>query len=134
MNKRGYLKTLEALFAIIIFLIALFGILSLQQTKAELKPEDIELMQDTILNEIEHNQTFRSEIMAGSPTPFIDQFVSDILPNKLDFDTVICINPENCPLPDNPNYAQAKQIYADSIIIRESESRLFILYLWNKVE
>ncbi|MFH1376978.1 MAG: hypothetical protein ABIH25_05070 [Candidatus Woesearchaeota archaeon] len=146
MNKRGYMKTLEALLAIVIFLVALFAILSVQPSKEDLKPQDIELMQDTILNQIQHNEVYRTEIQndnigIGSD---IYTFINDRLPFTLDFIIKSCDDVNtNCNIDTDPKYIDfqaADKVYADSIIISEEtenpensyQSRLFILYLWRK--
>lgn len=143
MNKQGYLRTLEAVFAIVLFLIALFGVLSIQKEKIELKPQDIELMQDTILSEVEYNQIYREEIIDNNigETRATYNFVKNRLPDRLDFIILSCETINDCNIPeDNPKYQDfqnAEKIYADSIIITDKSnqtyiSRLFILYLWHK--
>lgn len=139
MNNKGYMKTLEAVFAIVVFLIAVFGILSMQQEKSESKPQDIELIQDTILNEIEHSQLYRDEIINSIPpdydTPLIDNFILDSMPQyRLDFETFVCEDINTCIFPT----MSAEKVYADSMIIKEKDingidkTMLFVLYLWRK--
>jgi hypothetical protein len=146
-NKRAYIRTMEAVFAIIIFLIALFGILSLQEEKQELKPPQIELLQDTILNEIEHNPTYRNEITHNKQLSDLESsevltFIQNTIPDSLEFDTVVCHDPSDpsgCPEPDHSGYNTAEKVYADSVILSKEEggsitSKLFTLYLWSKLE
>lgn len=146
MNKRGYLRTLEALFAIIIFLVALFGILNMQQEKSELKPQDIELMQDTILNRIEHDSAMRLEIISvesnraiSETEPFTYNFIQEAIQGKLEAEAFVCNDIDTCD-PATTLALGVEKIYADSIIIREKDEfdvyhdALFFLYLWRILE
>lgn len=141
MNKKGYMKTLEAVFAIIIFLIALFGVLALQSHREDLKPQEIELLQDTILNEIEYNGNYRLEILDNvypNPSTNVNNFIESSLSNNLDYETVICDDSTNCPSPESQDYLDAKKVYADGLIISGKNTllvdttKLFVLFLWNK--
>ena len=135
MNKKAYLRTLEAVMAIILFLIAMFTILSLQETKSDLKPEDIELMQDTILNQIKNNEDYREEIFDNDIGPFSEVYIfieEKLEKTNLGFSIFACDGMNSC----NPPSIDQEKVYADSIIISKKDNgdvktAIFFLYLWR---
>src|SRR3989344_6033495 len=57
-NKKGYIRTLEAIIAIVLIFAVIITILPKKEI-AEKTPEDIDLTAKSILNEIQNNNLFR---------------------------------------------------------------------------
>ena len=138
-NKKGYLRTLEALIAIAILLI--FITTALVINKPETKPsvpDDIKLIQDTIFNKIQTDNLLRECLTAGSFN-CINDSVNETVIDTLDFMIEICTgDPTGCLL--TITLPEDKTIYADSIFIQETNSNdpneyaSLRLFLWRKVE
>ncbi len=134
-NKKAYLKTMEAIFAIVIFLIFISATLVFKQPMETGEiPEDIKLLQDTILNKIETQPELRT-CLVDNNTVCINQTINVSIIKTKDYDFEICIesNPADCTLttiiPTN------RTVYSDSLIIQEgNKNALFRLFLWNKLE
>jgi hypothetical protein len=132
-NKKAYIKTLEALVALVIFLIFVTGVIVINQPREkETIPQDIKLLQDTILNKIETEPEFRHCLVANDTICIENLINSSILPT-IDYDFDICNepNPSDCTLKTFP---LNRTIYADSLIIQEGKTAIIRLYLWRKVE
>jgi|APSaa5957512622_1039677.scaffolds.fasta_scaffold31485_3 hypothetical protein len=138
-NKKGYLKTLEALIAIAILLI--FITTALNINRQELKPstpDDIRLMQDTIFNKIQTDPLLRGCLTAGTFN-CINDTVNETMIETLDFMIEMCTgDPNNCLL--TITLPEDKTIYSDSIFIQEinpsgtDQYGTLRLFLWRKVE
>ncbi len=135
MDKKGFLKTLEATIAIIIMLGFLIAILPKITNNEKAVPADVSLVQEKVLREIEFNNTLRSEILSGSTLdpinyPITYNFISDVIPETLNFTFNVCTI--NCPIPSLPE----KTVYAKNLIISSNltlyDQSLFRFFLWRK--
>ena len=63
MNKKAYLKTIEAIIAVVIILIFIFTVIPRERVPEASVPKNIEILQETITNEIENNEEYRQEII-----------------------------------------------------------------------
>jgi hypothetical protein len=134
-NKRAYLKTLEAVISIVIFLIFITVALVFSQTSSKpTLPKDIETLQDTIITKIESEQALRT-CLANNQTDCINQTINPLIPSRTtDYQFDICVTdtPLNCPSP--PTFPTNITIYTDSLIIQEAnQSAIFRLFLWKKI-
>ena len=142
-NKKAYLKTLEAVIAIIIFLIFITYILIFNVPSGEPSiPQDIELLQDSILNNIQTNHTLRSCLVVNDDICIKNSIDPQIPTTIIGYHIQICnsnstiSDPSDCPpvkinfLPDD-----VKIIYSDSLMIQEQdEFAILRLFLWRKLE
>jgi len=72
MNNKGFLRILEALIAIIIIFMFTYYIMPKNTEKSDVEGEKIKLLQQTILDEISHNEGFRNCILGrGSEGPIV---------------------------------------------------------------
>ncbi len=140
-NKKGYIKTIEAIIAILILLGFFIYMLPNEPIGKAPVPEDIRLMQSIILEEISNNQAYRDCLINDSPdtictpvTPSLKEFIEKTI-NPTDislysYSFQACSAP-NCPPPDLSG-AGTKQIYiADSILTDGSTYVIVRLFIWN---
>ena len=136
MDKKAFLKTLEATIAIIIMLGFLVVLLPRITEKETAIPADISLVQEKVLREIEFNNTLRNEILSGSNPdassyPITFNFINSTIPPTLDFTISVCID-SSCPIPPLPE----KTVYAKNLIVASTltiyDQRLFRLFIRRK--
>src|SRR3989344_6917374 len=100
-NKKGYIRTLEVVIAIILILIFIFSVLPKKQTEESKTPREIDLTSDRILNEVQNNGKFRGCVIEDVPpnTPdkksaeqCINEFITDnnLIPQTLDYKVKVC--------------------------------------------
>lgn len=65
-DKKGYLKTFEAVVALLILLGVILYSLSLRQNNDPIVPEDIKLAQDTAISKIENDRTIRIGMISSN--------------------------------------------------------------------
>jgi hypothetical protein len=138
-NKKGYLKTLEAIIAIVILLVFLTTALVINKPEAKLSvPGDIKLIQDTIFNKIQTDNHLRGCLTAGT-FDCINDTINESMIGTLDFIIEMCTgDPNNCLL--TVTLPEDKTIYSDSIFIQEvnpsgiNEYGTLRLFLWRKVD
>ena len=81
-NKKAYMKTLEAVIALVIFLMAITFTITVHESDQPAVPQDIELLQDTILNKIEYNETLRAQAFAED-TVQMDFFINNTVQTNI---------------------------------------------------
>jgi hypothetical protein len=134
-NKKAYLKTLEALIAIAIFLIFLTTALIMNQPEKNepSTPQDIKLIQDTIFNKIQTEQSIRDCLITDNNV-CLEGVIDTVIIDSLDYGIQICTDAPNCLVSDLI-LPTDKTIYADSLIIKEQGTTAILrLYLWRKLE
>jgi len=150
-NKKGYIRTLEAVIAIILILIFIFSVLPKKQTEELKTPREIDLTSDRILNEVQNNEEFRGCVIANLETPgqtaedCINGFIisNNLIPQTLDYKVKVCDTSITGPNAYNfcgePNLigAEDKTVYVKSIILSgtltELKTKRVKLYIWRKV-
>jgi len=155
-NKKGYIRTLEAVIAIILILIFIFSVLPKKQTEELKTPREIDLTSDRILNEVQNNEEFRgcviddldpSSLLLGqkSAEQCINTFITDnnLIPQTLDYKVKVC----DTSITDTTAYnfcgepplvgTEDKTVYVKSIILSgtltELKTKRVKLYIWRKV-
>ncbi len=142
MNKKGYLKTLEAIIAVIIVFMVVIISLSFDNPETEEVPPDVGALQDTIFDKLQNDVDYREYVFDGNIreiSSFLDAFVDNI---RFEYGFVICDNNPECAeydsYPQDPiEFPEDSQIYADSFVIQKYEGetfnfKLFRLYIWYK--
>lgn len=158
-NKKGYLKTIEAVIAIVLILVFIVSIWPKSQEIKTKTPRDIELTLDRILNEFQYNPDYRGCILliytiyskpedlpSDSPPPpeksqnecyyYIDDFINENLPQALDYKMSICSVGSGCiPLDVELNLPK-EDIYTKSAFISASlkdiNPKTIKVYIWRK--
>jgi hypothetical protein len=149
MNKKGFIRTLEAVVAIILIFSFIFFILPKQIDIETRIPENVQLSQQFILNEIMYNSTFRDcifdynlqgetgtncqAISDASNNCDINTFITRQLPFNYDFACEVCNQVATCIGEDVPF---DKSVYANSIfLVRDPPSnspKVLRVYVWQK--
>tara|TARA_Y100000034_G_scaffold131520_1_gene192432 strand:+ start:3655 stop:4059 length:405 start_codon:yes stop_codon:yes gene_type:complete len=129
-NKKGYMKTLEAVFSVILLLVIIVSIVSMDKSEFEEVPQEIELLQKIILENIQNDEILREHV-------YKNEIVSlkDFIKNKVDiirigYDVQVCYE-ITCPVLSG----NIDDVYVDSLILHKegddsSDNYLFRLYLW----
>ena len=129
--RQGYLKTLEAVIAIVILFSFLTVILPRQNLDNVKVPSDVSLFQDAIFSEIESSSLYRSQILRDD-VEGIHLFINKSIPEGMNYNLTLCKQVPCTPLIDIPT----KTVYARSLIISsnltEYNTRLLTLYLWKR--
>ncbi len=128
-NKRGYMKTLEAVFSVILLLIVIVSIVSINKYEFKDVPSEIIFLQSEILDELQSNQTLRGFVYDSNISDLEDFVDLKINSNQIGRSLQIC-QEVLCQVLEG---LDADNIYVDSLIIHEPEENnnyLFRLYLW----
>jgi len=128
-NKRGYLKTLEAIIGLLIlFGTILYIVSSDNQTDSGETPERIRLVQKSVLNWAEHDISYRDAIVDGDLT-WVVFYAQNYYAAPLGLNLAMS---RNVPMPDSW-FADKGDVYVDSVIIVSSvgNTSTLILYLWE---
>jgi hypothetical protein len=128
MNKKAYLKTLEAIIAIVLFLVVITALLTSDKDVDPSVPSDIVLIQDTILNTIQENNTLRGYAI-DIDWDNINTSISSSIPVGIGYNFTLCDDPNSCSIPTT---TESEQLYADSlIIVEETDVAIINLILWR---
>lgn len=134
-NNKGFIKTLEAVIAIILILGFVYAMTPTQEPKAEPTPLNIRDVQQFILNEVALNKTFRNCITSAQPSSCgagclqqINAFIDKNTPSGYENMCEVCTRAISCSSQQLP---LDRSIYTDSIFIgHASSSKIFRVYFW----
>ena len=141
MNKKAYIRTLEAVIAIILVLVFIFMVTPKTQKISEEVPVDVREAQKFILQEVLNNETLRNCVISLEPPQNckqdifscknLDSFIKEHIPRNYDYNCEVCSTSASCI---NLNLPIDKSVYADDIFITNYPNKLRIvrLYLWRK--
>lgn len=135
--KKGYLRTIEAVIAVVLIFIFLISVMPRQKNTIT-TPEEIETLQDKIAGEVENNPELRNYVLTGDYTS-LESFIKEKIPaDRMDFNFNICDFNSNLvvcsPTNEDLGLPTNKDVYARSIMISSSTSRkIFRLFIWYKV-
>ncbi|MEA3378192.1 MAG: hypothetical protein U9Q69_00990 [Nanoarchaeota archaeon] len=134
MNKRGYLKTLEAVISIVAILLFTFGVTPSEMHNPHETPFTVENSFDYITETLENDDTYRDKIL-NSDNDFqaandsITNLVINNLPPGYGYEFKIC--DETTCLAENPPLDAS--VYSDDVIIAgtpEIEPEIKIVRIW----
>jgi hypothetical protein len=131
-NKKGYMKTLEAVFSVILLLIVVVSIVSMNKYEFEEVPNEIKSLQEVILENVQGDETLRGYVYTvniGLLEDFVDTKIDRI---RIDRKVQVCGDITNCEVLNEDE--DEVDIYVSSLIIHEEggNNYLFRLYLWYK--
>lgn len=115
-DKKGWLRIVEAVIAVLIIISVLIFML-IRAPRPE-GGDSIHEMQRHILNQVSANETLRAEILDNNKAN-TDRFVKDIKPVYWNFTTRICNVSDICGMP----FYVDKEVYADEILITSTLTR-----------
>lgn len=156
MNKKGYIRTIEAIIAVVIVFMFLVTIVVRDNRAEPDVPKDIRLFQEIVLNEMENNKVYRDEILNCNPIPPETEGCDEEagLTNAIDFienpgegiiaktekpvGYKISVNGITDTTLDTtlPAEAEGKTVYARTLILgtnsefTSDDSKLVMFYLW----
>ena len=137
MVKKAFMKTVEATFAIVIFLLFL-SYLSINQARSKLQttPEEIKTLQNTIFKEIETNGNFRTIIFDNGDKIQIGNFISNNKPAQYKYQLNWILTDSASTIFIGDALPSNKQVYADILIISrltDPKTAYITLYLWEEI-
>ena len=131
-NKRGFIRILEAVFAILLLAGFLIFFIARQSERSDFGDYAYEVTRD-ILRDIEQNSELRNEIVVQDKTDKTEDFVRERLSDSFEFDLRICSPNSVCGL---SQYIEGKDIYADSVLITSTleqyDPKQLKLFVWRK--
>lgn len=138
-NKQGYIKTLEAVIAIVIILIFTFAVTP-KPTPSYALPSSVENAQVYILEEIEMDETVRAAVMDGdienpeSMYTAINPIVDENMPTGFDYTIGVC---EESACSSSRDVIPAdKSVYTAEAMIGSGGSadtpRIVRIWMWRK--
>ncbi|MCX6711946.1 MAG: hypothetical protein NT139_02835, partial [Candidatus Woesearchaeota archaeon] len=137
-NKKGYLKTIEAVIAILIILGFIYIITPKQHLPEETTPQSVASAEEFIINQILYNSTYRSCIVSDN-RPCIDNLVKKNSPSGYNYQFEMCDTSTSCLQELNITLPIDKSIYSKSILVSQEKGlispKVFRVYMWEgKVE
>ena len=127
MVKRGYLRTLEAVIAIVIVLIFIFSFGASNIGIGEVTPKNVKDAQKFIFKTVLSNDTLRQDVL-NEDTRLLDQVVKRNLPLGYSYKIQFCKSAD-CPIPNLPS----ETIYIDTVYVGEENNfRVLKLFVWEK--
>jgi len=129
-NKKGFIRILEAIFAILLIMGAVLIIISNNVQTLDISNE-VHEKQRYILDIITNNESMRSEII-NNQTTLTKSFIEKNIPNTWKFDICITEVDELC----NPVIENDKDIYVSESIISSSltsytSSKKLRFFIWR---
>ena len=143
MNKRGFVKIIEAFIAVLLVAGVLLFVVSKNSSVLDSKQERIEEIQKSILQEISQNNEYRNAVLEGDNEIELDPnspgklgeiwtFVDNQIPNQLEFKIKICLLEIICSLSEYPE----KDVYTRSVAITSNittyRPKQFKIWVWEK--
>lgn len=127
MVKRGYLRTLEAVIAIVIVLIFIFSFGISNLGVGEITPKNVKDAQKFIFKTVLSNDTLRRGVL-NDDARLLDQVVSRNLPLGYSYKVQFCESAD-CPVPPLPQ----KTIYIDTVFVGEENNfKVLKLFVWEE--
>lgn len=141
MVKKGYIRTLEAVIAIVIILLFIFTVTPSRVTNPSDIPPQVKTAQGYILREIASNQIYRDEALGvindgqcgglDSVAPNIDVFVSENVPPGFGYSCAVCLS-TNCVFTPE---GIATSVYIDDIMITPPDvftgPKIVRIWMWQ---
>ena len=129
MNKKAWLRIVEAFIAIILIMGVLFVLYSRTIEKPQ-KSEDIYKIESSILEEISLNKELRDAVLNDAPG-FIVDFARERIPSGLNFTIMICKVEDICNLDfyKEEMYASEKVV---SSTLEKYEPKKVRIFMWQE--
>ena len=133
MNKKGFIRILEAIFAIMLIMGAVLIIISNNLQTADISEEAYE-KQRYILEIISNNEAMRNEIIRGGDLEKTNEFIKKTMPSSWQYSVCVTSVDQICSPGDVPN---DKELYVSETIISSSleidytASKKLRLFVWR---
>ena len=130
MNKKGWLKIVEAFLAVLIVLTAAIIVMSKQTQKTDMA-ENVYKKQRDVLSIVVRNDSLREKIILNDNYA-VDEVISKFIPTNWGFATRICNITDICNT-DTPN---DRDVYATEVLVtstlREYSPKKLKFFVWIK--
>jgi hypothetical protein len=133
MNRKGWVRIVEAFFAVLIILGAVLVIMEKQIQQVDISDVVYE-KERSILNVIVNNDSLREDILGGDMTN-VNDTITQNFPNTWAFTTNVCNLDEAC----NENTPDDRDVYVSETLITasltqfpEGRSKRLKLFVWRK--
>ncbi len=135
MTKKGYIRTLEAILAILIIFVFIFSVLPQEEESVPVQPAEIRLLHQSILREIQNKQAFRDDVLNSDDSRII-VYVGDTLSLVGSYGYLVYIQDANGAVSQpGSGLPNDKNVYADSAVIGSNlntyNPKLVTLYIWE---
>ena len=131
MHKKGYIKTIEAVVAIVFILGFIYMATPREKTDiGEEIPSNVKAAHNLIMSEFLRNDTLR-EYVAKGDRDSVDPFISNNIPGGYDYAFEICSSTLSCTTEELP----LKVTYVGSVFVATNitgQPRVVRLYIWPK--
>lgn len=139
MNNKGFVKTLEAIVAVIIVFTLIVTLAPTTKKQREETPDAVKQAQAFLLDQITSNEIYREcvkksaaapgecKIVCPSPSD-IDSFVKNNIPSQYDYRCEICLSASTCSGPPPLD----KSLYTDSRLVAADPPRVVRVIIWEK--
>ncbi len=139
MTKKGYIRTLEAVVAILIIFLFIYTILPRQQQQEIVQPDEIRLLQQAVLREIESNATFRQYVLSNADgnDDRLDSYAENVLVLVGKYGHNISIQDADNSIVQPASLPSDRNIYADSLVIGSNlnsyNPKIVTFYVWENL-
>lgn len=137
-NKKGFLRTLESIIAIIMVLGLILYVTPTRTPEVSELPGVVEQAQNLVLEEVAVNKEFRKCILESderscigmnSPCSGIESFIQTAVPTGYQFNCEICSSSIACV--SSLSIPQDKTVYTRDTFVAGSPSKVFRVYMWQ---
>ncbi len=137
MNKRGYLRTLEAIIAIILLLVVFYTIIPKYVEPKPNPPLAVQDAQRFIISDISNDENLRTTIITSTdPSSAVEATIKRNIPPNYDFICAICTNTSACitTTPFDKVVYMSDVFIASSIgpSLNEQSPKIVRFWMWNK--
>ncbi len=137
MNNKGFIKTLEAVVAIMLLFTFIYIILPKTIENSGTTPDNVKSVENFVIKEMLYNSSFRDCVFTANndfcPTQGscdIQGFLANKVPYGYDYACEICNQVQTCipaeAIPFDRN------IYVDSVYFIKETPKVLRIYLWEK--
>lgn len=134
-NKKGYMRILEAFIAIML-LAAVLTFIVINQSKGKSNVDAIKELESVILQKIASDPVLRQAVLTDNEV-LINQTLAFSIPSSYDYLYKICAINEVCKLDHENSYYTQKEIVSDGVSVSSSlttyNPKQIKLFIWEKV-
>jgi len=143
-NKKSFIKTLEAIIALVALIIFVFSIAAIGIKTGQEPPGNVVDAQNFIFKTVINSEEYREDVLNFDNEGDIDELVSKIVPFSYDYETQICDLDYSTCEPDTTNLIlPEKTVYVSSLYVIDTantgintaagnEPKILKVFMWEK--
>lgn len=137
-NKKAYIRTLEAIIAIVLLLFATYALTPKEIANPKATPYVIKSAQDYVITEVMNNDTLRGYIINyDTDTDTVNKSLKGMIENRLpagyDYRIAVCVDPSCISLPELQTSVYTQDVLiAGQTTAKQSVLRLVRFWFWSK--